>query len=80
MTNNFMSTFSLTLGSSQQSFNENGTNMPSSTLDISRNGKGCKNNDIKSMMAIDQQQNQDEGFNREFELNHRSLFNAFSII
>lgn len=66
MTNKFMSTFHLALNSSQPSFNENGTNIPSSTLDVSLNGKEFKNYNIKSMMTIDQEQN--EEFSRESQL------------
>ncbi len=58
MANNLMSTFPpmfLALDRNQQSFDE----------DISSNVKDFKNTDIKSMMNIDHQQNQNEKFNRE---------------
>ncbi len=68
MANNFMSTYPpmmfLALDRNQQSFDE----------DISSNVKGFKNTDIKSMMNIDHQQNQNEKFNRElFIKNNISL-------
>jgi len=54
----------LALDRNQQSFDE----------DISSNIKGFKNTDIKSMMNIDHQQNQNEKFNRElFIKNNISL-------
>ncbi len=61
MTNNFMSTFPLGLDQNQNFFGENIL-----SNNISSDIKYFKNIDRRSMMNIDNRDNQDEEFNREF--------------
>ncbi len=61
MTNNFMSTFPLGLDQNQNFFGENIL-----SNNISSDIKYFKNIDTRSMMNIDNRDNQDEEFNREF--------------